>query len=459
MRPADWLDGWRNASAFRILKHAVKITEIQPIQESVNGVTTTVQSQFINNPSLWIYRDPNRLFGLRGIRPTEVNGSLYDVNENMHVPMPTSQQMGMLKRCQVDLGNDSTHSIIDTANQPLGTLITEVNGMLEISKIKAGQSFSYDSTYDSAKCRWYPLGRFNTTELKDVAFANRFMPRQAPTTTGSIDANYATLVNHNFLDETKPLMIKIEDYHSEQGSIKIIAKIKVTYSCEIEYQTKIDCGFNALQIQGQAEQLSQTETNWHASAVPEEYFNFNRPRLLTMYGVGLSYNHSEQTLQVEDNPQRMEPPRLPQVNIAESLSSQLAQYFDPDTTPATNNAQIETTIHDPATSTPKKIPFRYKRKSQPPKPTPTGAKRLRTKSYGDSSILVDSTGTPIFPNYYRVNTDTGTIAADTDLDETTTTQVIRGQQNARDQNKDNDPLDDPSGLWKPRTIYGASDSE
>ena len=168
---------------------------------------------------------------------------------------------------------------------------------------------------------------------------------------------------------------------------KIIAKIKVTYSCEIEYQTKIDCGFNALQIQGQAEQLSQTETNWHASAVPEEYFNFNRPRLLTMYGVGLSYNHNEKTLQVENNPQRLEPPRLPQVNIAESLSSQLAQYFDPDTTPATNNAQIETTIHDPTTSTPKKIPFRYKRKPQPPKPTPTGAKRLKTKSYGDSSIL------------------------------------------------------------------------
>ena len=299
----------------------------------------------------------------------------------------------------------------------------------------------------------------DTTELKDVAFANKFMPRQAPTTTGNIEANYATLVNHNFLDETKPIIIKTEDYHSEQGAIKIIAKIKVTYSSEIEYQTKIDCGFNALQIQGQSEQLSQTETNWHASAVPEEYFNFNRPRLLTMYGVGLSYNHNEETLQVEDNPQRMEPPRLPQVNIASSLSEQLAEHFDPDTTPATNNALTTAQIHDPRTSTPKTVPFRYKRKSQPPKPTSARAKRLKTKSYGDSSILVDSTGTPIFPNYYRVNSETGTIAADTDLDETTTTQVISGEQNARDQNKDNDPLDDPSGLWKPRTIYGASDSE
>ena len=123
---------------------------------------------------------------------------------------PTSQQMGMLKRCQVDLGNDFTHSIIDTVNQVISTFITEVNGMLEISKIKSGQSFSYKSKYDSAKCRWYPLGRFNTTELKNVAFANKFMPRQCPTTTGNIEANYATLVNHNFLDETKPLMIKTE---------------------------------------------------------------------------------------------------------------------------------------------------------------------------------------------------------------------------------------------------------
>ena len=108
MRPSDWLETWRNTSAFRILKYTVKISDIQPIQESVNGITPTVQSQFINNPSLWIYTDANQLFGLRSIRPTEVNGNLYNVNENMQVPLPTSQQMGMLKRCQVDLGNNFT---------------------------------------------------------------------------------------------------------------------------------------------------------------------------------------------------------------------------------------------------------------------------------------------------------------------------------------------------------------
>ena len=84
MRPSDWLDGWRNASAFRILKHSVKISEIQPIQESVNGVTAKVQSQFINNPSLWIYTDP-LYHGLLFFGFVEVFGILFLMWPLFHV--------------------------------------------------------------------------------------------------------------------------------------------------------------------------------------------------------------------------------------------------------------------------------------------------------------------------------------------------------------------------------------
>ena len=84
---------------------------------------------------------------------------------------------------------------------------TVVNGMLEISRIKPGQSFSYDTTYDSMNCRWYPIGKFNTYTLpNDVPLANKYRIYECPMDVGFIQANYATLVNHNFLDESKPLM-------------------------------------------------------------------------------------------------------------------------------------------------------------------------------------------------------------------------------------------------------------
>ena len=186
MRPQDWLDAWRQASAFRIMKHAVTISDIQPIQESINGTSTSIQSQFINNPSTWIYTDPQRLFGLRSILPTAVNESLYDVNENMQIQTPTSQQQGMLKRCQIDLGVEFTNSIGENFNVHPDQLVTEVNGMLEVAKIKPGQSYHHETVYDSALCLWYPLGQFKHNRNKRRGLCqplqSKNMPRKTPDT-------------------------------------------------------------------------------------------------------------------------------------------------------------------------------------------------------------------------------------------------------------------------------------
>lgn len=195
----------------------------------------------------------------------------------------------MLKRCYLDLGvenSDSCYSNMKKSNLPYA--LTEVNGMLEISKIKPGQNFTSGIEYESTNCQWYPLGKFDTTELKDVPFTNQFVPREAPTTTEHIEANYATLVNYNFLDKTEPLMIKIEDYHSEKRFINIKAKLKVVYTCELEFQSKKDIGCNALQIAGQASQLTPnpSKSDWELVKVPTEYYNFNCQRLLAMHKVG-----------------------------------------------------------------------------------------------------------------------------------------------------------------------------
>lgn len=449
MRPQDWLEAWRNASAFRITKHSVTIADIQPIQESISGTSTSIQSQFINNPSTWIYTDPQRLFGLRSIRPTAVNESLYDVNDNMQIQTPTSQHQGMLKRCQIDLGVEFTNSMGENFNVHPDQLVTDVNGMLEIHKIKPGQSYYHETVYDSALSRWYPIGQFNTTEIKDVAFANRFRVKTCPENTGYIEANYATLVNKNFLDETKPIMLKIEDYHSEQGAITIIAKIKVTYVTEIQFKTRYDCGFNALQLDGQSTQLNNHSSPWETTAIPKQYFNFNRPRLLTMYGVGLAYNHDEDavTASAPHQPETgMQPPRDSKAkSVMHDLSSNLLSSFAIDNKPGPGNTptHINTSTTPFATSTPTKTPIKVKRKSQIAVPKPSKQKKLRI----ENKILKDSAGVPIFPQYYRVD-DKGRIAPDTDLDaDTNDIQVINRQDNAQDQLRQNDPTKDPAFVW------------
>ena len=182
---------------------------------------------------------------------------------------------------------------------------------------------------------------------------------------GFIEANYATLVNHNFLDEAKPLMVKIEDYHSEQGAIRIIAKIKVTYITVIEYQSKADLGFNVPHIGPEEGIQLLSDYREVQTAVPETHFNFNNPRLLTMWQGGLQYSTKNKTTTIGDtsgiNPS-------PPVSTREkTVSEQITEYLTardiiPDETDETAMTTTwRTSLH---TSTPKSTPQinRYKRK-------------------------------------------------------------------------------------------------
>ena len=53
-----------------------------------------------------------------------------------------------------------------------------------------------------------------------------------------------------------------------------------------------------------------------------------------------------------------------------------------------------------------KSTLQIQKKSTTTKRTTRQNKETHHQTYGDSHILVDTTGTPIFPNYYRVNTET-----------------------------------------------------
>lgn len=169
-----------------------------------------------------------------------------------------------------------------------------MHGMLDIEEVTPSMTYNYSTIYESSDCRWYPIGNFNTTELRDVPFANNFKSMQCPTTTGDIEANYATLVNHNFLDETKPLLIKMSPYHCESEAINIIAKIRVTYTSTIEFRTAVDLGFYTIDLDGLQNNMLEDDI-WKKAAVPENLWNLNRPRTLTMYKVGLTYTDKNTT--------------------------------------------------------------------------------------------------------------------------------------------------------------------
>ena len=239
-------------------------------------------------------------------------------------------------------------------------------------------------------------------------------------------------------------MLKIEDYHSEQGAIKIVAKIKVTYTTRIEFKTRYDPGFNALQLDGQSTQLNNHTSPWETTAIPRQYFNFNRPRLLTMYGVGLAYNHDEQTLTASAPSQPetgMQPPRNTSArSVMHELSTNLVSSFDINNSagPSNTPTHINTAQAPLETSTPKSTPIKVKRKSTTAVPKPNKNKKLKITN----KILKDTAGVPIFPQYYRI-TDEGKIAPDTDLDATNEVQVINRQDNAQDQLRQNDPTRDP----------------
>ena len=75
----------------------------------------------------------------------------------MKTHIPSSQQEGMLKRCYLDMGvefSDSCYEYLKNGEIPY--TLTEVAGMLEISKIKPGQSFSYVTDYTLCHNRCEP---------------------------------------------------------------------------------------------------------------------------------------------------------------------------------------------------------------------------------------------------------------------------------------------------------------
>jgi hypothetical protein len=229
-----------------------------------------------------------------------VGQSLHSPNRFLRVPDPTSLQEGSLCRCIIDLGKEFVQSTNNEHIEPEEfptDIINDMSGMLDIEEMTPGSSYSYGTIYESSDCRWYPIGNFNTTELRDVPFANNFKSQKCPTTTGDIEANYATLVNHNFLDETKPLLIKIAPYHCESGAINIVAKIRVTYSSTIEFRTAVDLGFFTMNLNG-LEHNMLADDIWEMAGVPEYMWNVNRPRTLTMHKVGLTYNHSKQNINI-----------------------------------------------------------------------------------------------------------------------------------------------------------------
>ena len=246
---------------------------------------------------------------------------------------------------------------------------TVVNGMLEISRIKPGQSFQYDTTYDSMNCRWYPIGRFEThTKPNDVPLANEFLLKQSPMDVGFIEANYATLVNHNFLDESKPLMVKIEVYHSEQGAIRIIAKIKVTYTTVIEYQTKVNLGFNVPHIGPDEAKQLMSEGREEQTAIPHTHYNFNNPRLLMGQG-GLQYSAKNRTTIIGDtsglNPQP--PLDSHERTISEHITETLAnRNIVPDTEDPNSVVQNWSIPRHTSTPVAKRQVNKYKRKAADP---------------------------------------------------------------------------------------------
>ena len=80
MRYEDWHEGWHSASAFRVKKHAVKISDYTPIQENLNATINQIQTQFVKDPALWIYTDPQRYFTTKQVIPIDEMENLYSAN-------------------------------------------------------------------------------------------------------------------------------------------------------------------------------------------------------------------------------------------------------------------------------------------------------------------------------------------------------------------------------------------
>lgn len=253
-----------------------------------------------------------------------------------------------------------------------------------------------------------------------VTFANAFQNNQCPTTTGDIEANYATLVNHNFLDETKICLIKIAPYHCESGAINITAKIKIKYECELEFRTSPTLGFYTMNMRGLANSLGSDDI-WEMSAVPEYMWNVNRPRLLTMYKVGLTYNHTNKNINVTritSNPDK-DVDNSDKKDVRQLNAEYFATKYDPN--PNQSLPGIPPTFTPPNASTP--VPTRYKmKKGTRPKPYPARA-QYKNLQLSNGTITADGAailgqslsmhdGTPEWDNFFYKD-DLQTIDPDT----------------------------------------------
>ncbi|KAL4222221.1 hypothetical protein ACF0H5_018258 [Mactra antiquata] len=210
MTPQDWWEVQQNASAFRVLSHKFELSDYTPMQERPNiQDRSRVETNFVKDPPLYIYTDPNRYFKEHSLEPVNLGESIYDVNNRFRTAMPENQKDGQLKRVAINMGPEFTNSLIDGLNiQELKGCLSEWDGMLEISRITPGQSFEYGTDYESAKCRWYPMKKFNTTNHMANSNGNLYTARFAPTKTGYIEANIETGANHNFLDKPKWCLVK-----------------------------------------------------------------------------------------------------------------------------------------------------------------------------------------------------------------------------------------------------------
>lgn len=240
MLPEDWYETWNRAAMYQPVSQHVRICDYTPMQGTVNLIDASApQSSFIQNAPLWIYTDPNRYFREWNINPLYVGDNLYNVNNWLIRNIPTTQEEGKLRRCTISLGKEYTEDCADTLDAELlaNDSFSTVQGMLTVERIAPGQEYNYETVFESAKCRWYPIGVFNEEQTENSELCNAHPAVQCPTKTGHIECNAQTFVNHNFLDEPLPLIIKIQDFHGPSGDIHITGLIRCEYKSVLKFRT------------------------------------------------------------------------------------------------------------------------------------------------------------------------------------------------------------------------------
>lgn len=370
------------------------------MQESINLIDASApQTTFIQNAPMWIYTDPNRYFREWNILPKNIGDNLYDVNNRLMRNIPENQEEGKLKRCIIDLGRQFTYSCSDTLDKQLlqHDAFSTLQGMLTVERISPGMTYSYGTTYESAKCRWYPIGIYNEDPNEDAELANQHPATDCPIKTGHIECNAQTFVHHNFLDEPLPLIIKIQDFHGPSGHIHITGQIMCIYTSTMKFRTNPSLGFYQLSLRDRAKQLTNVDP-WKRAAAPKTRHVWVNPRLVTIKGIGIGYNMTDEKLTHKN----YEEDRRPQDNTSSysnilnesyrNLSTDYNFYAGSQKVPNNTNAIPETTILTKTNTqtTVRQIP---KRKGTSPTPTEKRAKKLRV----DRGTIIDQNNNKDLP--------------------------------------------------------------